>query len=71
MTKISHRYDSKSKPSESEIKSLLAQLEQQRNELQSRLPAHSISPSLIAELDELDDEIEKLKSELDSFSQGK
>jgi hypothetical protein len=48
----------------------LSQLEEQRKLLQSRLPAHSISPSLMAELDELDEEIEFFKSKMRSPQKG-
>jgi hypothetical protein len=60
------RQESQPAPSKDELEYLIAQLEQKRSELQSQLPAHSISPSLIIQLDELDEEIESLKSKLDT-----
>lgn len=68
MKKINGGKDGSPSFSEAELESLIAKLEQRRSELQSQLPAHSISPSLIAELDDLDDEIEYLKSQIDSIS---
>ena len=59
--------DIKIPSTEKELESLISQLDQRRTELQLRLPAHSIPPNLIVELDELDEEIELLKSRLDLF----
>jgi hypothetical protein len=50
---------------ELELEIHISKLDQRRNELQLRFPAHSIPPNLIVELDELDEEIELLKSRLD------
>jgi len=40
---------------EFDIAARVAQLERQLADLQARLPAHSTSPSMIAELDELEE----------------
>jgi len=40
----------------------IAQLEARLADLQSRLPAHSIPPNLIAEMDEIDELISKARS---------
>jgi hypothetical protein len=39
-------------------------LESQLADLQARLPAHSIPPNLIAEMDEIDEQISEAKSRL-------
>ena len=41
--------------SEPDINARVAELEKQLADLQARLPAHSIPPSMIAELDELEE----------------
>jgi len=41
--------------SESDIADRVAELEKQLADLQARLPAHSIPPSMIAELDDLEE----------------
>lgn len=43
----------------------LAELEKRLADLQARLPAHSLPPAMIAELEELEDQIAQLKTELD------
>jgi HAMP domain-containing protein len=45
--------DTESPPSESAAR--VAELEKQLADLQARLPAHSVPPSMIAELDELEE----------------
>jgi hypothetical protein len=40
---------------ESGMAARVAELERQLADLQARLPAHSVSPSMIVELDELED----------------
>lgn len=46
------------------IKNQIAELESQVADLEARLPAHSIPPSLISEIDLLDDEIQSKKKML-------
>ena len=48
---------------------LISQLERQLAELQTRLPAHSIPPNLIAEMDEIDDQLNKAKSQLAAMNE--
>lgn len=40
----------------------IAELERKIEELKKRFPAHSIPPALMAELDELEEELEKEKA---------
>lgn len=42
-------------------------LEKELADLESRLPAHSISPNLVAEMDRLDEEIEAGKALLENL----
>lgn len=42
----------------------IAQLERRQAELQARWPAHSIPPAMLAELDELDDQLADLRARL-------
>jgi hypothetical protein len=42
----------------------LSQLEAQLASLKARLPAHSVRPAMMIELEELEDEIDRLKAEL-------
>lgn len=44
----------------------LAELERELAQLQSQLPKHGLKPSTLARIDELEEEIEKLKAELAS-----
>ena len=46
------------------LKSMIAELEARLRDLQARLPAHSIKPALIAELDELDERLAEARWEL-------
>jgi DNA repair exonuclease SbcCD ATPase subunit len=46
----------------------IAQLEARLADLQSRLPAHSIPPNLIAEIDEIDELISKARSNLTNIN---
>jgi hypothetical protein len=50
--------------SKQELKELLLQLELKLTDLQERLPAHSVNPNLIVEMDDLDDQIKEVKSRL-------
>jgi hypothetical protein len=43
--------------SESSLAARVAELEKQLADLQARLPAHSVPPSMIAELDDLEEEL--------------
>jgi len=52
-----------------EINSRITQLEKQLADLEARLPAHSISPILIAEMDKLDDQIDDLRKQLQFLEQ--
>jgi len=48
---------------------LISQIEKQAANLQARLPAHSIPPNLIAEMDEIDDQLNEAKSQLAAMNQ--
>ena len=43
---------------------LIASLEAQLADLKQRLPAHSIPPAMITELDELDEQLEQARHQL-------
>ena len=45
--------------------SRLAQVAQQLAELQSRLPKHSVPSAMIVEIEELEEELERLKDQAD------
>jgi chromosome segregation ATPase len=53
-----------------ELKKRIAALEQELEDLESRLPAHSIPPNLIDEMDRLDEEIQSKKSRLAALQAG-
>ncbi|HSF81812.1 MAG TPA: hypothetical protein VLA49_11300 [Anaerolineales bacterium] len=46
------------------LKTTIAELEARLRDLQSRLPAHSIKPALIAEMDELDEQLAEARARL-------
>lgn len=48
---------------------MISQLESQVADLQARLPAHSIPPNLIAEMDEIDDQLNEAKARLAAMSE--
>ncbi len=48
----------------------IAQLEEQIAELQARLPKHSPPPSMLIQLDEMEDELATLKAREGSPSRG-
>ena len=48
---------------------MISQLEMQLVDLQARLPAHSIPPNLIAEMDEIDDKLNEAKARLAAMSE--
>jgi hypothetical protein len=41
----------------------IQELEEQINELKARWPAHSVQPSMLQQLEELEEELESLKKE--------
>lgn len=47
-----------------EDKDQMRRLESERADLQARLPAHSVSPSMLIRLEELEEEIDLLRSKL-------
>jgi len=53
-----------------ELEQLIATLEAQLEDLKARLPAHSTPPAMIAEMDELDDQLEEARSRLASLKAG-
>jgi hypothetical protein len=46
------------------LERLIAELEERQADWQARLPAHSIPPAMIAELDELDERLEQARARL-------
>jgi len=46
------------------LQTMIAELEARLADLQARLPAHSIKPALLAELDELDDRLAEARRRL-------
>jgi chromosome segregation ATPase len=50
-----------------ELEQLIATLEARLEDLKARLPAHSTPPAMIAEMDELDDQLEEARSRLTSL----
>ncbi|MGW8225369.1 MAG: hypothetical protein ACWGOY_06540 [Anaerolineales bacterium] len=49
------------------IEAQISELEAQLAELESRLPAHSVPPSMIAEMDRLDEKIQAEKIRLEAL----
>jgi hypothetical protein len=47
-----------------ELENKISNLEARRDELIARLPAHSIPPSMIAELDEIEDQLSQVKLQM-------
>jgi hypothetical protein len=47
-----------------ELEKLIASLEARLADLYARLPAHTIPPAMIAELDEIDEQLEKARARL-------
>ncbi len=56
-----------------ELEKQVQQLELQLADLQAQLPAHSITPNLIAKLDEIDEQLREMISHLEELKskQGK
>jgi len=52
-----------------ELEKLISLLEKQAADLQARLPVHSIPSNLIAELDEIDDQLNEAKSQLAAMNE--
>jgi hypothetical protein len=53
-----------------ELKERVRILEARLADLQTRLPAHSIPPAMIAELDELDEQLAEARRQLDDVCPG-
>ena len=54
-----------------ELEHKISELEIRRDDLIARLPAHSIPPSMIAELDEIEDQLNQAKSRLAALIEHK
>ena len=50
--------------------SRLVQLQRERDELVGSLPRHSVPPSMLVRIEELEEEIETLQTELDRVASG-
>ncbi len=48
---------------------IIAALEAQLNELKARLPAHSIPPTMILELDQLDEQLSLARQKLNQLTE--
>ena len=55
---------------EAQLKRQIAELEARLADLKARLPAHSISPGMIAELDELDDALAEARRQLAALQEA-
>ena len=53
------------------LERLIIELEARREDLLSRLPAHSIPPSMIAELDEIEDQLSQAKIQIAALIEHK
>jgi len=51
-------------PTEEQLERLVAELEAHLADWQARLPAHSIPPAMIAEMDELDERLAQARARL-------
>jgi len=54
-----------------ELEKIISKLETRRDDLIARLPAHSIPPSMIAELDEIEDQLNKTRIRMAALIQHK
>ena len=54
-----------------DLKNLIQRLEKQLADLQARLPAHSVPPNMIAEMDELDEQLREARSRLKEVGKGR
>jgi hypothetical protein len=54
--------------SKQDLEELIHQLEIQKADLKARLPAHSIPSSMIAALDDLEEQINEAKARLSAFT---
>jgi hypothetical protein len=53
-----------------ELEKTIAALEARLEELQRRLPAHSIPPAMVAEMDELDEQLAQARAWLVELERG-
>lgn len=54
-----------------ELENKISNLEARRDDLIARLPAHSIPPSMIADLDEIEDQLSQAKLQLAALIEHK
>lgn len=54
-----------------ELENKISNLESRRDDLIARLPTHSIPPSMIAELDEIEDQLSQTKAHLAALIEHK
>lgn len=54
-----------------DLKNQIQRLEKQLADLQARLPAHSVPPNMIAEMDELDEQLREARSRLEEVEMGR
>ena len=53
------------------LKNQIQRLEKQLADLQARLPVHSVPPNMIAEMDELDEQLREVRSRLKEVGKGR
>ena len=54
-----------------ELENKISELETRRDDLIARLPAHSILPSMIAELDEIEDQLSQARIQMAALNEHK
>ena len=54
-------------PEIEQLRADILELEAQLNDLMERLPAHTIPPAMVAELDELDEKLAEARARLESY----
>jgi len=57
-----------SPPDRRELEQLVAALQARLADLQARLPAHSIPPAMMAELDEIEEQLERAEALLEQLT---
>lgn len=62
--------EKKAKATREQLQALIAELESRLVDLQRRLPAHSVPPAMIAELDKLDEELAQARARLKALGEG-
>lgn len=56
------------KPEIEQLRAAILELEAQLDDLMARLPAHTIPPAMVAEMDELDEKLAEARAKLESYT---